>query len=237
MRWRLILMVIVTLGILHIPVIGMYFRALNTMIHESGHALASLLTQGKVASISLFYSTEGVTMTWSHSQIGLIATAIAGYMFSSLSGWGLAALWRRGHISAILAVLFVLAAINLVFWVRNAYGIVWLSVFLILLVVIMRWHASAGRESAALILILFINMDAVRSALTIAELSWFTPGSAGDATSLSTHIGLPTVVWGVFFLLQSLILAFLALQQLWNTKPRREVPQQPSTAAYSTYRS
>ncbi|HPT04353.1 MAG TPA: M50 family metallopeptidase, partial [Bacteroidales bacterium] len=65
------------------PVIGKYFRVVNTMIHESGHALMTLFTSGSILKVELFSSTEGDTVTKSSSRFCQMLIALAGYPFSS----------------------------------------------------------------------------------------------------------------------------------------------------------
>ena len=45
--------------LLHIPILGDYFSIINTVIHESGHAIIALFG-GNVESISLFMNGDGV---------------------------------------------------------------------------------------------------------------------------------------------------------------------------------
>ncbi len=46
--------------LIQIPIIGDYFRIINTVIHESGHVFMALFG-GNVESISVYMNADGVT--------------------------------------------------------------------------------------------------------------------------------------------------------------------------------
>ncbi|WP_420490991.1 M50 family metallopeptidase [Neobacillus drentensis] len=68
--------------LIHIPILGGYFRIINTVIHESGHAFIALFG-GNVESISLFMNGDGVTHGTQSIWIIDFITCAAGYLISS----------------------------------------------------------------------------------------------------------------------------------------------------------
>jgi hypothetical protein len=69
-----------------IPVLGKYFRSVNTLVHEAGHAFATLLLSGEVIAVNLFADTSGTTVTKAKGKFSQALIAIAGYPVSALTG-------------------------------------------------------------------------------------------------------------------------------------------------------
>ncbi|PLT31205.1 M50 family metallopeptidase [Peribacillus deserti] len=182
-----------------IPVIGRYLCIIHTMIHEVGHALCSLLFDGKVRSISLFANTEGLIMTGSKSWIGRVMTSFAGYPFSSAFALLCFTLISKGHASWVFYGLGITISAALLLWVRNMYGVFWCISFLVLLVLIMirgndLWIIHGGMLMSAILL-----TESISSAFMVLYLSFKTPGEAGDAASLAAYTQIPAQIWGILF--------------------------------------
>jgi hypothetical protein len=97
-------------------------RITVTIVHESGHALAALVTGRRLAGIRLYRNTAGVTESAGKAAgPGIVLTAAAGYPAPSLLGLGAAALLAVGHLTAMLLLSLVLLA-GLLIAIRNAYG-------------------------------------------------------------------------------------------------------------------
>src|SRR5690606_4211773 len=61
-----------------------YFRMMDTMIHEFGHAAATLLLSGQVQFIHLYEDHSGVTLSALQGGWRFIPVALSGYMTASL---------------------------------------------------------------------------------------------------------------------------------------------------------
>ena len=66
-----------------IPFTGKLVNPINTMIHESGHAIVSLIFSGEVECIELNMDSSGAAKTKSKYWIGKVL-------------WLLYSIWRRG---------------------------------------------------------------------------------------------------------------------------------------------
>ncbi len=68
------------------PVRLLFFRNLDTMIHEFGHAMATLLLSGRVLRIDLNPDHSGVTYSTipASSTWGMAAVSLAGYVTAAL---------------------------------------------------------------------------------------------------------------------------------------------------------
>ena len=106
-----------------IPYIGKFFRLIDTLVHESAHALMALVFSGSVDRIDLFANTEGQAITRSKGNFAWIMISLAGYIGSSVVSFGLFFLLSRGLFNAALYFFIVLCLVNLILWVRNGYGI------------------------------------------------------------------------------------------------------------------
>lgn len=212
--WSLAGILLAAFVMMRIPLFGKYLMLVDTMIHESGHALMALLTNGKVVSMSLFMNTEGLTWTYSASVIGQILTSLAGYLFSSLAAYLFFSMLKREQHQLICYILLVFVGADLLLWVRNLYGIIWLVTFGALLVLLLRAKRGKFVRYGMLFLCGIVLVDSVWSALQVLELSLFSPYAAGDASNLSHYALLPTFVWGLFFFAQSLFFGWRAVR-LW----------------------
>ncbi|SDH46994.1 M50 family metallopeptidase [Alteribacillus bidgolensis] len=198
--------IIVVIGFLmYIPVIGPYFSLFNTLVHESGHAVTALLTGGEVKSISLFSSTEGVAATH-HHRPGLILTSLSGYPFASiLSVLFIYMVEKEWYLGAGISLL-VLLGYNLIFWVRNLFGIFW--ILSILTGTYLLWYQSYVDALEYLIIgiSLVLWIQAFFSCWHIFLISLKTPKHAGDASVLARLTFIPAQLWGFLFLLQGTLL-------------------------------
>lgn len=71
--------------LIHVPLVGNYVKIINTLIHETGHAIIALIGV-KVETISLFMNSEGATISNQSTWVGSFFTSIAGYTKNFSSG-------------------------------------------------------------------------------------------------------------------------------------------------------
>lgn len=211
MNWRWLGYFALALFVIQIPVVGPFFRIANTLIHESSHAMMSLLLQGKVLQIQLFANTEGVTYTAFSSRVASILTSAAGYVGSSVVAFGLAVLGAKGRHAMSLWLFVIIATVNLLLWVSNLFGIIWLLSFIGLLVFAL-WRRGSWTVVLSVGLFLFVLAESVSSSFAILWLSLYDPAEAGDAANLAQDTLLPAGFWGVLFMLQAIVFGFLSMR-------------------------
>lgn len=191
-----------------IPVVGTYFRCLNTMYHEDGHALMSLLTFGKIKKIDIFYNTEGLITHTSKNRFLRFLVTLAGYPFASAMAWVLAYLYLQEDYEKLCYLIAGTGVINLIFWVRNLYGIIWLITFGTMTV--LTYFYVPQLNILLIKLIVAVTMYAsVKSAFDVLSLSIKKPKDAGDATTLRKSTMIPTFIWGSLFFAQSILALYL----------------------------
>ena len=205
--WKFLLFIAISIILTNTPIIGNYFRVINTVIHESGHAIVALFG-GKVHEISLFMNTEGVTYTSHSSWFGGFFTGAAGYIFSSLIAFLSFYFISRKKYKWLIIILLLFIGFNLVFWVRNFYGIFWLITFGAAFIFLLYKGTASIVEHFLLVIASILLVESITSSFTIFLLSFTQPYAAGDATGLAqaTHI-IPAQFWGIFFLSQAIAFA------------------------------
>lgn len=211
-HWYIYLLI--AYGVTLIPVIGKYFSVLNTLFHEVGHALFALLFDGKVKSIVLFASTEGVATTTSRFWIARVVTSYAGYTFASFIAFLSFYFIQQDKPTFLLFGFMIAVFLSLVFWVRNWYGIVWCLSFLALCILLVIYGTTLLQHTITFFFSSILLTQSVSTAFTIFRLSIKKPKDAGDATNLAKHTFIPAPIWGTIFFLQSLYVAFLVFKYI-----------------------
>lgn len=202
--------------LLRIPFIGKILRVTNTLVHESGHMLVALFTGGKVIKVELFSDVSGTTQTTNSSTFSGILTAISGYPFASFFAMVSAWLIHINQPKWIIIALMALALINLLFYVRNIYGFIWLVVFLFST----GWLSSKGTPNQIHItatgLMLILIADSTLSALELLVLAISQPNKSGDAKVLEKSTHIPAVIYGFIF---SIISITATVISIWHFFP------------------
>jgi len=195
-----------------------WFRILDTMIHELGHAVMTLLMSGRVLSIELNPDHSGVTYSmlasggWSP-----IVVSLAGYMSASLFAILMFYGYAKKKQDTGLITITVLALLMIIFFVRAGYGLWWLVIFMIVNL-IFYFIGGKIRNFYYLLLAFLVLEESVVSPLTLLTIAVTRPKQAGDATNLANMTFLPAFVWALLFLLFSLWCAKTALQLFWKKR-------------------
>ncbi|MCM3767820.1 M50 family metallopeptidase [Neobacillus niacini] len=198
--------------LIHVPFIGNYIRVINTLIHESGHAFIALLG-GDVEMITLLMNSEGATYISSSTWIGSFFTSLAGYTFASFAAFVSFLMIGRKKQILLIDILLGFILINLIFWVRNPYGIFWLCSFAGGFLLLLIKGTQSFRDHLLLMIASILLVDSVQSAFEIFYLSVTHPQYAGDATNLARLTVIPAPVWGSIFLLQALWFCYYGLKR------------------------
>lgn len=171
------------------------FRIFVTLIHETGHAAAALLTLGSVNRITLDWNGSGAAETVGGMRL-LISSA--GYLGATAYGAGLLLLLRRARYAkpAALATAAVLLVVTMFFGGNPA---VWLAGLLFAFVLFL-----LALKASVRFVQLFMSFLAVQSVLNafydlrvLLYLSVFDPSRLTDAQNMAnaTNGWIPAVVW------------------------------------------
>jgi len=193
------LLLTVSLILTRIPYFGKFFRVVNTMIHECGHALMALIMSGEVIKINLFSDTSGSALTKVKGKIPTLMVSFAGYPFSALMSFLIFFLIKNNFITVALIVLMLFALISLLFFVRNGYGIFWLIMFLLIGGVIVEFNSQLILYAWMVFLASLLITEAFISGLILFKISIQNPSGAGDAANLKKETHIPAWIWSLLF--------------------------------------
>lgn len=189
-------------------------RLLTTFVHESGHALATLLTGGRVLAITIQPDGSGLTTTQGGIRPVILS---AGYLGSTLVGCALllasrsrkratGLLWLLGAAVGLLTVLY---AHNPLTWIMGAF---WGLALLF-------WAAQGPKESHPFVLAVLGIQGSLNALSDLLALVTMSAGS--DATtdaSLMSHQMfwglLPPFFWAVLWASFSVLATALTLRRL-----------------------
>lgn len=207
----------VTLGVAAIlprmPLVGKYFQVFNTLIHENGHAIMALLTRGSARRIELFADTSGSVITSSRYKLSHFFTSLAGYPASAGAALLLFYLLNRQDEFTLLVAVSIILGLNLILFVRNAYGIIWLLSFGGLLYLLFYFNNLMAMRIAITFFAGVLFWGSIISPAFLVGLSWHSPKNAGDASNLNKLTGIPSLIWSLFFLAFALLTGWFTVQQ------------------------
>lgn len=208
-----------------------FFRNLDTMIHEFGHAVATLALSGKVMYIELFADHSGVTYSAVTSNWSLFPIALAGYTSASLFALFLFRSYAGERQRLGLQIITLIAAISLVLFVRNEFGMMWLIGFIVLNVLMLAFAPRWMRNFYYLLLAFLTLEESVFGPLSLIVYALHNPAQAGDATNLARLSGIPSLFWAIVFSLFALWCAKRAIQSFAGGRKKNRANRQ----AYSRY--
>jgi len=196
-----------------------FFRSLDTMIHEFGHALMTLLLSGRVLNMELYADHSGVTYSTMNHSWHVIPIALAGYMTASLFAMLLFYLHYKKNQKLGLTLVTFIALFTLLLFVRQGFGVIWLIGFIALNLIVLLLSGNVQKYYYLFLAFLTLEESVVGPAYLVLY-AVTKPGSAGDATNLSDFTLLPALVWAIFFVLFALWCASHALRFFFkqNTK-------------------
>lgn len=186
------------------------------MVHESGHAIAALMASGQVYNVELFSDTSGTAVTKTKGKFGQFLVSFAGYPFGSAVAYLLFYLITIERTDYVLYVMACFALMNLMFYVRNTYGIFWIISFTALLFIV-KFYAG---DFAQYIFVMFISgimlFEAFYSSIELISIARKRAKSAGDAANLARQTGIPTMFWAFLFMAQSLVFIWLTAKLFFD---------------------
>lgn len=209
-----------------------FFRNLDTMIHEFGHAIVTLAFSGQVMYIELFANHSGVTYSRVMNNWTQIPISLAGYMTASLFAVFLFKMRARDKQRWGLQVITLLAIVSLIMFVRNEFGVMWLVGFIALNIIMLALMPRWLNDFYYLLLAFLTLEESVLGPISLILYSLDNPASAGDAANLSRITMIPAIGWSVLFTLFSLACAKSAIQAFMG---RRKTKLKPVKQPYSNY--
>jgi Peptidase M50B-like len=198
------------------PFILYPFKLFTTWVHESSHALMTVLVGGRVTSIAIQPDTSGATQSLVPTgpiARGLVASA--GYLGAAVVGCLLIASLRvEKWAQVILLSLGALVLLTLVLWMRNPFGAA----------IVLAWGVALitlARKGMANTLRFFLSLLAIQVALNAVydiRVLFLIDRSQSDAATMARLFLLPSWMWATMWMLMSVGMLGATL---WMTRARR----------------
>lgn len=210
-----------------------FFRNLDTMVHEFGHAVMTLALSGHVQRIELYANHSGVTLSSISSSRwwSFIPISLAGYMTASLFAWFLFSAYARGKKQIGFYVMMIVSAISLLLFVRNGFGMTFLVGFIAVTVIVMTFTPKWLSDFYYLLLAFLCLEESVFGPLYLVQLAAGNARQAGDAANLANSTGIPAIVWAIGFTLFALWCAKQAVSAFLGRSKRARRASQSTTVS------
>lgn len=209
--WQIILCWAIMLLILRVKKLGIVFRVYNTLFHELGHAVFSLLTSGSVKKIELFSDAGGAAYVSNKGWFSSFLVTIIAYPFAAATGWFMLTQTQgvdTVYLAYAIAGIYIL---SLILYVRNQYGVIWLLFNIVFTLAAIYFKQESWAHIYFFVVGSFILMEAVWTSLVLLYLSAESPAHAGDAKDLRDLTRIPAVVWALLFAAVTLYFVNLSL--------------------------
>ena len=207
------------------------FKLLVVLMHESGHAAATLLIGGSVDWIRISPDEGGLTQSrYLPTLLHHIIVSSAGYVGSTVSGCVLiytAANARTGKLALLLLAAWTFCTALL--WVRDPFTLGFTLACTLGLFLVARFGSSLIRK----LLLAFLASFSVLYALFDIkdDLLHLSGSNQTDAAALAQVTFIPAIVWGVAWGALSLVLVFFTLRAaLGGVAGKALSPRAPSFA-------
>jgi Peptidase M50B-like len=192
------------------------FKLFTTWVHESGHAVMTVLVGGRVTSMTIDPDTSGLTQSVVPvGRIGRGLVASSGYLGAAVVGSLLIASIRvQKWAHVILLSVAALMLLTLVFWVRNLFGAA----------IVLAWSLTLitlARKGVARALRFFLSLLAIQVALNAVydiRTLFLIDRRQSDAETMARLFLLPSWVWATTWMLLSIAILGATI---WMTRKRR----------------
>lgn len=193
--WLSILLAVVAATVGVTATRARYITAISTLIHETGHALAAILTGGGVHVIRIHDHESGVAYTWYWSRAASVVSSFAGYATPPLAGLGAAHLIVNSKAAAALAVLALVAA--LVLLVTRDITTVAIVALIGGTSAALFWWGSPGVQAIAATAVAWLLLVSEAVHLAGLAVNRYVRGvwAHGDEDALAEGTGIPALVW------------------------------------------
>lgn len=191
-----------------------YITAISTLIHETGHALAAILTGGGVHVIRIHDHESGVAYTWYWSRAASVVSSFAGYATPPLAGLGAAHLIVNSKAAAALAILTLVAA--LVLLVTRDLATLAIVVLIGGTSAALFWWGSPGVQAIAATAVAWLLLASEAVHLAGLAVNRYVRGvwAHGDEDALAECTGIPPLLWYVTWLVLNGLCVWWALPLL-----------------------
>ncbi|GGG04674.1 M50 family metallopeptidase [Paenibacillus abyssi] len=222
-KWFITVVLLIATGFLtRLLPFSTFFRTLDTMIHEFGHAIMTLLSSGRVLRIELNADHSGVTYSLISSSWSVVAVTLMGYVTASLFAVLMFYLYAKRNEKLGLCLISLMGLLMLIFFVHEGFGVRWLIGFVLLNGI--AYLLGRMIRSIYYLLLAFITLEeSVLGPIWLMILSVARTQEAGDAFGLQQATGIPAFVWAMLFMFFSLFCARIALRYFFERLRKSDI--------------
>ena len=192
------------------------FKLFTTWVHETSHALMTVIVGGRVTAVTIDPDTSGLThglVPASRVARGLVASA--GYLGAALVGCLLMAATRvekSAHV--ILMGLGGFMLFTLAIWMRNLFGVAVVLAWGVALIAL----ARKGMGNAPRFLLSLLAIQVALNSVFDIRVLFLIDRRQSDAATMARLFLLPSWVWATAWMLMSVAMLGATL---WTTRGRR----------------
>jgi len=190
------------------------FKLFTTWVHETSHALMTVLVGGRVTAVTIDPDTSGLThglVPASRVARGLVASA--GYLGAALVGCLLMAATRvERRARTILYGVGAFMLLTVVIWMRNVFGVVVVLSWGLALVTMARRRMANALRFLLSLLAVQVALDSVYDIRVL-----FLVNGPSDAATMARLFLLPAPFWAATWMLMSVAMLGWTL---WSTRGR-----------------
>lgn len=209
--WLFYGVVIATMLLLRVPYIGAFLRSTTTLVHEMSHAFMAFIMGGSSGSMEINPDRSGSIKTAVKSRFGRVMVSLAGYIMTAAFVAMAFFFVKIGYYDWLLLILLLLGLIGLIFFVRNAFGVIWLIVFCTADVILMSYGSVNLKMWVSLIISLVMFAESVLSTVELVVVVAKNPSQGSDAKNLSNEIKVPAFLWATFIFILVGYISYLTI--------------------------
>jgi len=198
------------------PLLLYPFKLFTTWVHESSHALVTVLVGGRVRSITIEPDTSGLTQSLlpaGRLARGLVASA--GYLGAAIVGCLLMASTRvEKWAHVILSWIGACMLLTLVLWIRNLFGAAVVLAWGIALITL----ARTGMANAMRFILSLLAIQVALNAVFDIRVLFLIRRGHSDAATMAQLFLLPAWFWATAWMVVSIAMLSATI---WSTGGRR----------------
>ena len=202
-------------------------KLMVVLMHETGHALAALLTGGSVLRVEVNALQGGVTYTSGGNRFIILS---AGYLGSCFIGASI--LWSASHktMSKYIAELFGCIIILItIFWVRDLFTFIF-AVSMGSFCMLLGWKVKGPWEKLFMqflgtVCCLYAVIDIFEDILVRSFVKNPDGYGKSDAEALAELTMIPSIVWGAIWIVIAIAVFFLTIKNLPKDLKQEKEPE------------
>lgn len=231
-RRMLLIATVITVALQFLPYSNFLLYPLRlfvTFVHESGHALAAILTGGSVVSLTIAPDGSGLTQTqtpiWSMWLVysgGYLGSTIFGALMLQV---GRLSRWQNAGRATLYAAAGWLLLVSVLWGWLNPFTLISGIVLAGILLALARFVTPQAANFIAAFIAVQCCLNALVDLRTLLFLTTNMPGRDNDAVFMQQHYLIPAVFWASLWAVMAVCILGFALRSYWRGTAARIRPR------------